>query len=190
MNDDSFRAIGLDVRSPRQKVAALEEALDVIHGLWSTQRFSYSGDHFQTAAAELRPRPDHRIPIWLGAFGPRMLELTGRKADGWLPTMHWLPPDAAVAGMRRVQAGAGNAGRDPANLTYGYNVAVAVEEGAKPARGLVAGTPTAVATQLAELIGTGFNVLNFMPVGDPRRQRERLANEVVPLIRELTGCAV
>lgn len=187
MNDDAFRAIGLEVRSPRQKVEALEEALDVIHGLWGTPGFSYSGNHFQTSAAELRPRPGHRIPIWLGAFGPRMLELTGRKADGWLPTMHWLPPDAALVGMRRVQAAAEAADRDPADLTYGYNVMVTVEEETKPASGLVAGTPMAVATQLAELVRAGFTLLNFMPVRDPRRQRERLANQVVPLIRELIG---
>ena len=30
-------------------------------------------------------------PIWIGASGPRMLELTGRYADGWWPAGAWTP---------------------------------------------------------------------------------------------------
>jgi alkanesulfonate monooxygenase SsuD/methylene tetrahydromethanopterin reductase-like flavin-dependent oxidoreductase (luciferase family) len=183
INNEAFRAIGLELRSPRQQVEALEESLDVMRGLWEAPSFTYSGRYFQIAGGALRPRPDHRIPVWLGAFGARMLALTGRKADGWLPTLYWLPADAASASMHRVRAAAQEAGRDPDQLTYGYNVAVSVQEGAKPARGLVAGAPKAVAAQLAALARLGFNFLNLMPVGDPWSQRERLANDVVPLIR-------
>lgn len=186
INDNAFRAFGLESRSPREKVEALDEALDVIHGLWEMPGFTYSGKHFHTMGGELRLRPDHQIPIWLAAFGPRMLALTGRKADGWLPTMQWLPPDGARTGMQRVRAAAQEAGRNPDSLTYGCNVAVTVGQGAKSTRGVVAGAPAAVAEQLAELARLGFDFLNFMPVGDPMDQRERLANDVVPRIREDT----
>jgi alkanesulfonate monooxygenase SsuD/methylene tetrahydromethanopterin reductase-like flavin-dependent oxidoreductase (luciferase family) len=116
-----------------------------------------------------------------------MLALTGRKADGWLPTMYFLPPEAARAGLQRVRAAAADAGRDPDALTYGYNVGVMVDEEAKPTNGLVAGAPIEVATRLADLARAGFDLLNFMPVGDPWRQRERLARDVVPVVREQTG---
>lgn len=184
INDEAFRALGLDVRTSASRVEALEEAIDVMRGLWEASSFTFPGRHFRVAAAELRPRPDRRIPIWLGAFGPRMLSLTGRKADGWLPTMHWLPPDAARAGMQRVRAAAREAGRDADDLTYGYNVAVTVDERARPSAGLVAGAPAVVAEQVTGFVRAGFDFLNFMPVGDPWQQRVRLARDVVPLVLE------
>jgi alkanesulfonate monooxygenase SsuD/methylene tetrahydromethanopterin reductase-like flavin-dependent oxidoreductase (luciferase family) len=95
MNGAAFRALGLADRSAAETVAATEEAIDIIRGLWREHAFSYSGHHFTTAAADLEPRPARPIPIWLGAFGPRMLDLVGRKADGWLPTLARLEPERA-----------------------------------------------------------------------------------------------
>jgi len=185
----AVRAFGLARRSPGERVAALEEAIDVMRGLWTQPELTYAGRHFQTAAAQLDPRPEHPIPIWLGAYGPRMLDLTGRKADGWLPTMFLLPPEAAFRSMRRIREAAAAAGRDPDALTYGYNVSVAVDEGATSTPQRVAGRPAEVAARLAELVGGGFDFLNLWPAGDPRVQRERLASEVLPLVRERTTAA-
>ena len=50
------------------------------------------------------PRPAHDIPVWLGAYKPRMLRLTGRLADGWVPSMGYADPSDAprdVGGRRR-----------------------------------------------------------------------------------------
>jgi alkanesulfonate monooxygenase SsuD/methylene tetrahydromethanopterin reductase-like flavin-dependent oxidoreductase (luciferase family) len=167
-------------------VAAFEESLDVMRGLWRTTSFSYSGAHFRTAEAELRPPADRAVPIWLGAYGPRMLDLTGRKADGWLPTMFLLEPEAAFGALRRVREAALNAGRDPDRLTYGYNVGVAVGEAASPGRAVIAGDPEQVARALAELVRGGFTFLNLSPAGDGVEQRERLARDVLPLVRTMT----
>jgi alkanesulfonate monooxygenase SsuD/methylene tetrahydromethanopterin reductase-like flavin-dependent oxidoreductase (luciferase family) len=180
MNAGAFRAFGLEPAS----VAALEEAVDVIRGLWTTAPFSYTaGRHFRVEGASLEPRPDRPPPIWLGAYGARMLDLTGRKADGWLPSMFLLPPPAAAEAMERVREAAARAGRDPDALTYGYNVGVLVDEGARPTAGRIAGAPTAVAERLADLARRGFTFLNLWPAGGARHQRERLATEVLPLVR-------
>jgi alkanesulfonate monooxygenase SsuD/methylene tetrahydromethanopterin reductase-like flavin-dependent oxidoreductase (luciferase family) len=184
MNDQAFRAFGLQHRSARQKVVAIEEAVDVIRGLWETPAFSYSGEHFSTEAADLQPKPAHEIPIWLGAFGPRMLDLTGRKADGWLPSMFLLEPDAAYQSLQRVREAATGAGRDPDQLVYGYNVSVMVREGAASTRGQVAGAPEEVAYRLAAFVRGGFSFLNLSTTGDGAEQRERLAREVLPAVRD------
>jgi alkanesulfonate monooxygenase SsuD/methylene tetrahydromethanopterin reductase-like flavin-dependent oxidoreductase (luciferase family) len=183
MNAGAFRAFGLASRTPGEAVDAMEEAIDVVRGLWTTERFSYSGRHLQTREAELQPRPDRPIPIWLGAYGRRMLELAGRRADGWLPSMFLLPPEEAYRSLRRVREAAAGAGRDPDGLTYGYNVGVLVEEGAKSTRDRIAGGPAEVARQLTELVRGGFGFLNLLPAGEARRQRERLAREVLPRVR-------
>jgi hypothetical protein len=53
---------------------------------------------------------------------------------------------------------------------------------------VVTGPADAVAEQLAGLAGLGFTALNLQPVGpDPADQVERLANEVVPAVRNVLG---
>ena len=50
-------------------------------------RFTYDGKYYRiTDAKRGRRDPHHPIPIWVGAYKPRMLALTGALADGWLPT--------------------------------------------------------------------------------------------------------
>jgi alkanesulfonate monooxygenase SsuD/methylene tetrahydromethanopterin reductase-like flavin-dependent oxidoreductase (luciferase family) len=68
----------------------------VIRGIWDvTQRrgLSVNGEHYRVRVAKRGPGPAHDISIWLGARKPRMLELTGAKADGWLPSLAHISPD-------------------------------------------------------------------------------------------------
>jgi alkanesulfonate monooxygenase SsuD/methylene tetrahydromethanopterin reductase-like flavin-dependent oxidoreductase (luciferase family) len=60
-----------------------------------------------------------------------------------------------------------------------------VEEGAVSTRGQIAGSAEEVARQLADLVRHGFTFLNVWPGGEATRQRERLAREVLPIVREL-----
>jgi alkanesulfonate monooxygenase SsuD/methylene tetrahydromethanopterin reductase-like flavin-dependent oxidoreductase (luciferase family) len=186
-NHQAFDAFGLARRSPRETVAATEEAIDVLRGLWRQPNFSYAGHHFTTSGAEVQPRPTRPPPIWLGAFGPRMLDLVGRKADGWLPSLFLLEPERAYWSLDRIREVASRAGRDPEALTYGYNIGVLIKEGAAaPAtRGQIAGSPQEVARQLAGFVSRGFSFLNLSlsPAADGVEQRERLAREVLPVLR-------
>ena len=75
------------VPSPRDKVDGLAEAITIIRGLWSQPGFSFEGRRYRTAEADLEPKPGHDIPIWLGTFGDRALAVTGRLADGWIPSL-------------------------------------------------------------------------------------------------------
>ena len=50
---------------------------------------------------------------------------------------------------------------------------------------MVAGEPDALAERLASLMADGFTCLNFWFSGDRAEQRERLANDVLPAVREL-----
>jgi probable F420-dependent oxidoreductase len=184
-SDDEFRALGLGVRSPRDKVDGLEEGVRIIRGLWSEPSFSFPGRIYQTDEATIEPKPAHRIPIWLGTFGPRALAITGRLADGWIPSLGFAPPDEVVGLRDRVIAAARTAGRDPGEITYAYNIGVRVDERAQATSSLVAGSPDAVADQIAGFARLGFSAFNLMPSGDGLvEQAERLARDVVPLVRE------
>jgi alkanesulfonate monooxygenase SsuD/methylene tetrahydromethanopterin reductase-like flavin-dependent oxidoreductase (luciferase family) len=68
---DDFAVFGEDADN-RIRAAKLDEGLDVLNGLWSGERFSYHGNHFDVADVQLRPRPVQRprIPIWVGGKWP------------------------------------------------------------------------------------------------------------------------
>jgi len=60
-----------------------EEYLICLRKLLSGEEASYEGREIKITGAKLRVFPkEHRIPILLGAIGPRMLELAGSRADG------------------------------------------------------------------------------------------------------------
>ena len=71
----------------------LREAIQVIRLLWASSRLkpaNFSGRFFKLSNAYIQIQPKTRPspPIWVGAFGPKMLEMTGEPADGWLPFSH------------------------------------------------------------------------------------------------------
>jgi alkanesulfonate monooxygenase SsuD/methylene tetrahydromethanopterin reductase-like flavin-dependent oxidoreductase (luciferase family) len=182
-SDDEFRAFGLGVPSARDKVDGLEEAVRITRGLWGQREFSFAGRRYHTDAAELEPKPAHRIPIWLGTFGSRALELTGRLADGWIPSLGFAPPERIPAMRGRVLAGARAAGRNAAEIACVYNVEIRVDERVEPRPGVVIGSPAAVVEQLAGFLSLGFTGLNLKPFGPDRAEQvERLAGEVIPAV--------
>lgn len=183
-SDEEFLAFGLGFRSPGDKVDGLEEAIGILRGLWSEPSFTFHGRLYRTEGAHLEPKPARRIPIWLGTYGRRALALTGRLADGWIPSFGFAPPEE-VKGMReRVLAAAREAGRAPEEITCVYNIEVRVDERVDADRSIVSGTSDSVADQLLGLLGIGFTALNFIPAGPGKAEQvERLAAEVIPQIR-------
>jgi len=182
--DEEFRAFGLGVRSPRDKVDGLEEAVRIAQGMWSQPTFTFEGRLYRTDGAAMEPRPDRRIPIWLGTYGNRALALTGRLADGWIPSLGYAPPERVAAMRERVMAAARQAGREPGEITCCYNIAIRVDERTDAQPSVVAGPPGAVAEQLLGFVKLGFTALNLIPAGPGKdEQAERLAREVIPTVR-------
>jgi probable F420-dependent oxidoreductase len=183
-SDEEFRALGLAVRPPGAKLHALEEAIHITRGLWAERDFSFSGRLYRTEDAEIEPKPGRRIPIWLGTFGERALALTGRLADGWIPSLELAPPETVPRMRDRILAGARDAGRDPDDITCVYNMEIRVDEHFHQRPAVVSGPPEAVAERLVAFLGLGFTAFNFIPFGpDREEQAERLADEVIPAVR-------
>jgi alkanesulfonate monooxygenase SsuD/methylene tetrahydromethanopterin reductase-like flavin-dependent oxidoreductase (luciferase family) len=61
-----------EVLDNRQRGRILDEALDVLLGLWSGEPFRYTGQHFHVEEVTFLPRPVQtpRIPIWIGGGYP------------------------------------------------------------------------------------------------------------------------
>ena len=106
---------GLEWEKP---VGRLEEAIRVMRLLWSAEGpVSFEGKFFrlEDAVVGLEPYQGKPPPIWLAAHGPRMLRITGRLADGWLPTN--IKVDAYEEKLAAIRASAEAAERDPDSIT-------------------------------------------------------------------------
>jgi phthiodiolone/phenolphthiodiolone dimycocerosates ketoreductase len=101
-------------------VARFEEALATIRALWDSNGglVSRESPHFplRNAAFDLPPYRGKWPEIWVAAHGPRMLRITGRHADGWVPVIVVRPKDYGRS-LEVVRAAASDAGRDPMAIT-------------------------------------------------------------------------
>ena len=110
--------------------------------------------------------------------------MTGRHADGWIPSLGHAPAGQLPVMRGKVLAAARQAGRSPDELTCALNVEIHVGDRAEPRPGLIAGHGDQVAASLLAFVAAGFTAFNFMPVGAPaREQMERLATDVIPVLR-------
>lgn len=184
INDAGLRGIGLPVRSPAAAVAALAEVIEILRGLWSGQPLTHRGALVAMENAVVSPHLSRPVPIWVGAYGPRMLRLVGERADGWLPSAFILPPERIGPAIRDIERAARDAGRDPTGITFAYNVAVQVGGAGTSRPGHVQGTADEVAARLADLVRLGFDVLSLWPVEGSDEQRELIATAVLPAVRD------
>jgi probable F420-dependent oxidoreductase len=183
-SNEEFRAFGLGTPTPRDKVDGLAEAVRIIRGLWSEPTLRFQGRLYRADGARVEPKPEHRIPIWLGTYGNRALAVTGQLADGWIPSLGFAPPEQVRAMRDRLFEAARRAGRRTEDITCAYNVVVRVDEHADPQPSMVSGSPAAVIERLRGFLGLGFTALNFLPYGPGEdEQAERLAKEVIPALR-------
>ncbi len=103
---------GFDFTKP---VGRFEEALKVIKLLWESDGpIDFEGQFYHLHHARMDTEPfEGRFPrIWVGCNGPRMLEITGRYADGWWPAGAWTPEEYASK-LQTIRDSAERAGRDP-----------------------------------------------------------------------------
>ncbi|NKX91937.1 LLM class flavin-dependent oxidoreductase [Sanguibacter hominis ATCC BAA-789] len=129
---DAIEAMGGRRLTPGEGVTALEEAIDIIRGVWAVHERSplrVDGRFHRVDGAKRGPAPAHDVPIWLGALKPRMLRLVGRKADGWLPSLSYLAQDdggngtqAFARGNAAIDDAAEAAGRDPREVRRLLNI--------------------------------------------------------------------
>jgi phthiodiolone/phenolphthiodiolone dimycocerosates ketoreductase len=106
--------------SGSSRISVLEEAIDIMRLLWSTQEpVSYYGQTWNVEGAVLGLDSARcgEPEIWLGGGGSKSLSLTARKGSGWIPVM--MPPDVYAERLTELRTVAGQHGRDPAEIVAG-----------------------------------------------------------------------
>jgi alkanesulfonate monooxygenase SsuD/methylene tetrahydromethanopterin reductase-like flavin-dependent oxidoreductase (luciferase family) len=179
----AIEAMGGPARTPPEALAALEEALRIIRLFWSGERtLNFAGRFYSVHGLHPGPAPAHRIGLWIGAYKPRMLRLIGRLADGWVPSLPYMPLEEIPAMQRRIDDAAQEEGRVPRDIRRICNLMGEIADG--PTRDLLQG-PVAhwVETLTRFTLDLGFDTLVFWPSGDSVYQTERFAQEIVPAVR-------
>jgi len=113
---ENITPYGFDFARP---VSRFEEALQVIRLLWDSDGpADFEGRFYRLEHARMDTDlyNGRRPPIWIGASGPRMLDIVGRYADGWWPAGAWTPEQYADM-LAAVRGSAERAGRNPMAIT-------------------------------------------------------------------------
>jgi alkanesulfonate monooxygenase SsuD/methylene tetrahydromethanopterin reductase-like flavin-dependent oxidoreductase (luciferase family) len=184
---DAIEAFGGPRRSGPQSVDALEEAIGILRACWSGQRgITHEGEHYRVKGMQFGPPPAHDIGIWLGAYGPRMMRVVGRLADGWLPSLPRLPLEEIPVRVRMIEEAAERAGRDPRAIRRIANVNGLIADG--PVEGWLRGPAEHWVAELGALAAEhGFDGFVLWSDGDMTEQVGRFAAEVAPKLRSASG---
>jgi alkanesulfonate monooxygenase SsuD/methylene tetrahydromethanopterin reductase-like flavin-dependent oxidoreductase (luciferase family) len=167
---EGIEAFGGPRRSGPESVDALEEAIAILRMILNPTQpeggATFEGEHYRVRGLKFGPPPAHRIGIWLGAYGPRMMRVVGRLADGWFPSVPRLPVEEVPGRMRLIDEAAERAGRDPRSIRRIANL----------------GDELSTGSDVVEVVGSlremGFDAFLVSPA-----QVERFAAEVVPVFR-------
>ncbi|MCZ7543718.1 MAG: LLM class flavin-dependent oxidoreductase [Anaerolineae bacterium] len=109
--DPLAKNVGIDRRKPLQ---AMREVVTVVRDLLAMKRVTFHGEFVHVTGIELDivhgRRAPRNVPIYIGATGPQMMELTGEIADG-VVLNYLVSPKYNESAMERLEAGAKKAGR-------------------------------------------------------------------------------
>jgi probable F420-dependent oxidoreductase len=105
--DSALRVLG---KTP-QTLAELRECVQVVKGLGNGGTVTLRGQQLRFTWA-----PESRLEVWVAAYGPKALALTGEVGDGYI--LQLADPDIAAWMIGAVRAAASRAGRDPASITF------------------------------------------------------------------------
>ena len=70
-----------------ERLAMLEEAVDVIRLLHQGEQISHHGTYYEVQEARIYTLPEQPVPIYVSGFGPQATELAGRIGDGYCTAM-------------------------------------------------------------------------------------------------------
>ncbi len=184
---EEFDALGVPFKA---RAGMSEEQLQIFNLLWSEERPSFQGRHYQFPAVAVNPRPvqQPRFPIWVGGESEAARRRAGRYADAWFSYFVKITPEDLAARFGQVREFAAEAGRDPdeVKLCCCRPVEVTAEPVPQTEEDL-RGTPEQLVEALKryEAVGVQHMALQFMVGRWPERkeQIQRFGEEAIPALQ-------
>jgi F420-dependent oxidoreductase-like protein len=194
--EQEYRAYGIPFPRIGERIAQLDEGVEIIRRMWTEDRPTFAGVHFAIDGATCDPPPVQRPhpPIWIGGEGDRVHRVAARAADG--VNVRWWSPERIAARAGFLDDACRAAGRDPAALRRSVTAllvpdrdaaradAVRARFAAIPADGHVAGTPDACVARVRRYVEAGVRHFLFtIPDVASNDALELAGREILPAVR-------
>jgi F420-dependent oxidoreductase-like protein len=199
-------AYGMPFPSTGERLARLDEGIQVIRKLWTQDTSDFSGHHYTLSKARCDPKPLQKPTptIWVGGQGEKVtLRIVAEQADGW--DMDMLPLEVYDHKLEILSGHCERAGRDPVTVRKMVHFAGAIASDEREARQraeslakawntslsdlqgrVLLGTPQQAAEQMQAYVERGVEhfVLSVAAPYD-MKMIELYINEVAPLVENL-----
>ena len=201
-----FEAAGLRVN---QRGRRTDECLEVMRKLWTGEKVTFSGRHFQLTDAMINPLPVQKPnpPVWVSGRRDAAMARAAKFGDGWMPYFYDAPRYRDSVG--KIKGFAAEAGRDISGFQWAHFPYIAIYPTEQQAAEVAAeqlggrylyggefldivrkycllGTVENCIEQLQEYIDAGARHIIFS-ISCPREDRERhletIAKELIPHFR-------
>jgi len=173
--------VGVEMQKP---LTAVQEAIAIIRGMLNGESVSYQGEVFRTAGAKFLFKA-RRIPVYVGAQGPKMLALAGKIGDGVLiNACH--PRDVEYA-VSCVKEGVNEAGRKLDEVDVAVYTAFSVHQDLKkankaaapPVSFIVAGCPPQLLERHGISLGKAGEIREALKANDWGRAFGEVTPEMI-----------
>ena len=201
-----FEAAGLRVD---QRGRRTDECLEVMRKLWTGEKVTFSGRHFQLTDAMINPAPVQKPnpPVWVSGRRDAAMARAAKFGDGWMPYFYDAP--RYRDSVQKIKGFAAAAGRDISGFQWAHFPYIAIYPTEQQAAEVAAeqlggrylyggefldivrkycllGTVENCIKQLQEYIDAGARQIIFS-ISGPREDRERhletIAKELIPHFR-------
>jgi len=158
----------------------MRDYLTIVRGLVAGDRVSHDGPAVRLRQVSLDIDPPPRTPVFLGALGPKMLQLGGELADG--VALNWCNADQVAWSRERIAEGARLAGRNPSDVKVAEYIRVCVDDDVEMAKRALASTTLGYALGQSREIGKQTRLgyrghFERMGFGDMLLEMENMQNK-------------
>jgi len=138
--DSSRRVLGKKPVTPKE----LEQSIQAFRDLTAGREIQYDGQPTRITWSNQSP------PVWVAGYGPKVLNMAGRVADGII--LQFADPDLIEWCMGFMKEGARHAGRDPKGIEVMAAAPVWVSDNLEVAREHVRWFPALVSNHVVDLL--------------------------------------
>lgn len=189
--EDEYTSYGYKFPSPGERVEQLDETLQIVKALWTEERATFHGKHYNIEEAWCEPKPDPLPIVMVGGSKPKMLRLVAKHADWW--NVSWTPIDDYREQVAECERACAEVGREVASLRRTWFGGCAVgrteeqvlelTQGRITAGSAFVGTPAQVIEQMRPFVDLGVDYFMLGCGGFPDLTTvELLRDEVLPAL--------
>jgi F420-dependent oxidoreductase-like protein len=172
-NEREHRAYGIPFPSAGDRVEMLEESLQIMESLFTQQRTTFHGQHYQLEDAPFAPKPvQAKLPVLIGGTRPRMLKVIARHADLWDTSRD---PKQLEEGLEQIRINCEEIGRDPQEIAVSSSFGADRLEREDVFEDLI---------RTYRAAGSSQFLFDFPLGGEGLESAKRLATNVIPRLRD------